>query len=76
MLVNDSLTGSCIAAAQSLVLLLSTEVLLRRALRPDFHSFTRVIVMTGWWVSAFGYWTCSPKCIAPELVPAMLSASL
>ena len=55
MLVNDSLTGSRIAVAQSLVLLLSTEVLLRRALRPDFHSFSRVTVMTGWRVSALGY---------------------
>lgn len=55
MLVNDSLTGSCIAVAQSLVLLFSAEVLLRRALRPDFHSFSSVAVMTGWQVSAFDY---------------------
>lgn len=55
LLVNDSLTGSWIAVAQSLVLLLSAEALLRRALRPDFRSFSKVIVMTGWWVSAFGY---------------------
>lgn len=71
LLVNDSLAGSCIALAQSLVLLLAPKCCSGEHLRPDFHSFSRAIVMTGWWVAALG-----PKYIPPELVLMMLLAGL
>lgn len=44
---SDSLAGSCTAAARPLVLLVSLSVFLRPALRPDFCSFSRVIVVLG-----------------------------
>lgn len=44
---SDSLAGSRTAAARPLVLLVSLSVFLRPALRPDFCSFSRVIVVLG-----------------------------
>lgn len=44
---SDSPAGSRTAAARPLVLLVSLSVFLRPALRPDFCSFSRVIVVLG-----------------------------
>lgn len=72
LLVNDSLTGSCIAVAQSLVLVLSAEVLLRLHLDPIF--IVSVGLLKWQRVSAFSFWLSGLKHIAPELVPLLLSA--